>query len=360
MRARLGLLVLGLLAACGHAPVAGPPPFGLDEQAAAKTFPTLAKEAGKEAYDPVAGVVLKPGDKSRFVWPEHPDGYLTFVTNERGFREDAPTPVQKTLPRIFVTGDSHTEGAVDNDESFASRLEQLSRAGGAPGWDVINAGVGGTGPHNYLGMTRLHADLQPDLVIVGLYSGNDFQNVLAMDAALADRPLVRDRDYSDTIKAATARWPDYIPQGFNQAFLFKRMPQMVAEALDSSVAVLSTLADECAARGSRVLVLLLPSKLDVEDDDAAVIDAVLAALKIDREDFAANMRLARQVGERLAARGVPVVDATDALRTAASRTDKPLYWRHDHHLSTTGHFVVARLLAQEIARLKLMPEATGR
>jgi len=119
--------------------------------------------------------------------------------------------------------------------------------------------------------------------------------------------------------------------------------------------VLGTLADECAGRGSGVLFVLLPSKLDVEDDDAATADDVLAALQVTREDFALNLALTREVGEALAARGLAVADATPPLRAAGEHTERPMFWRRDHHLSTTGHFVVAQWLALQIAQRRLMP-----
>src|SRR5262249_42211098 len=155
-------------------------------------------------YDPVATIMLRPDRTQSFDWPEHPAGRVTFRTNNLGFREDRPTTLAKYGPRILVLGDSHTEGLVNNDENVAHVLRRLldadadarSASPGAAGaadaanaagatsstgpvrYEVLNAGVGGTGPHEYLGQLTKHIDLRPDLVIAVIYTGNDFSNAL--------------------------------------------------------------------------------------------------------------------------------------------------------------------------------------
>ena len=74
----------------------------------------------------------------------------------------------------MVLGDSHTEGVVHNEESFASVLEGLLQD--TPGWEeseVLNAGVGTTGPRGYLGQLRRNGrqprehgvDLDPERLV---------------------------------------------------------------------------------------------------------------------------------------------------------------------------------------------------
>ena len=130
----------------------------LDETAARALFASLSKP--RFQYDPVAWVVLKPDSGNDLVpWPEHPSGHIQLHSNNMGFREDAPTQVEKHGYRVLVTGDSHTDGAVNNAESYANVLEallnqSLDPSGATQPVEVINAGVGGTGPHNYLAMLQ--------------------------------------------------------------------------------------------------------------------------------------------------------------------------------------------------------------
>jgi hypothetical protein len=85
--------------------------------------------------------------------------------------------------RIVMLGDPHTMGhAVEIEESIP-RLLQTELRDGLHGLKkdvtVINAGIGGGGPWQYLGMWRERAkSLDPDLVILQLFPSNDIENSL--------------------------------------------------------------------------------------------------------------------------------------------------------------------------------------
>jgi len=102
------------------------------------------------------------------------------VTNRLGFREPRlPGPKGAGERRIVVLGDSFTQGyGVAEDEAYPRVLERLlQRADPAQRVSVVNLGVPGTSPRDYLqhledpGLTYA-----PDLVLVGVM-GNDVQDV---------------------------------------------------------------------------------------------------------------------------------------------------------------------------------------
>src|SRR5262245_5827859 len=98
-------------------------------------------------YDPVAYVLEKPDSSSTWKWEEHRGGELTKRTNNLGFNEDQPTEIRKHGLRILVAGDSHTEGVVNNSESFCNVAERLLQQSlGRKDVEVLNAGVGYTCP----------------------------------------------------------------------------------------------------------------------------------------------------------------------------------------------------------------------
>lgn len=85
--------------------------------------------------------------------------------------------------RIVLLGDSFTMGhAVEMEETISRLLEAKLRDRSsrlAKKITVINAGIGGGGPWQYLGMWRERAkSLEPDLVILQLFPGNDIENSL--------------------------------------------------------------------------------------------------------------------------------------------------------------------------------------
>ncbi len=314
-------------------------------------------------YDPVAYVVLAPDDDRVFDWPEHPDGKIHFRTNNLGFREDAPTTVGHDTFRILVSGDSHTEGVVANEESLANVLERLladareadlaaDSAAGRP-VEVINAGVGVTGPDNYLGMLRKQLPLTPDLFLAVFFSGNDFMNALLVHDFRAKRQTSpRDPGYVQKIREAKARWTGKFPQGFNQAFYLHARPEDEAVALAAALEATDQMAALCREHGILFLTAMLPTKPDVDgDDDRDTCRAILDALGLTDADYAVNARLAAAFVAGLAERGIPCVDTTAAMRAAVAATGQPLYWKEDHHLGLAGHALVARELLPAVRDL---------
>ena len=324
----------------------------LDETAAKALFAPLIGKPSRFEYDPIAWVVHKPDTGLDFMdWPEHPAGRIRQNTNNMGFREDAPTQIEKRAYRVFVTGDSHTDGAVNNSESYANVLEALldralDPSGATAPVEVINAGVGGTGPHNYLAMLQKYLDLQPDVVIAGLYVGNDFMNALMHSDFFTKRKARgRDKAYKDKLNAALAAYPDLPQQGYNQPYLFKYCEGDAELALDKTVEVFEGLAQVCADHHIRFVALVIPCKADVDgDDDQERIAGMMKLLELSPEDFAVNRWLAEHFVERLRDKGIDVLDPTQAMIDEPA----PLYWRKDHHLSTAGHAFVARLLFQHL------------
>jgi len=122
------------------------------------------------------------------IFPEHPDGHFLYRGNNLGFREDHDTRIEKSDSiRIVVLGDSHTDGVCWNRESYANRLEHhLNEQRDGRSYEVINAGTGKYSPFQYLRAYQYRIKpLRPDIVVIGLYVGNDFFDMYRRD----DRPF---------------------------------------------------------------------------------------------------------------------------------------------------------------------------
>ncbi|MBI3444357.1 MAG: SGNH/GDSL hydrolase family protein [Magnetospirillum sp.] len=77
------------------------------------------------------------------------------------------------LPRILVLGDSFTEWRDNNGESYPRVAAQILAQSGQS-VDVVNLAEAGTGLTEYMGNLLRHGPgLRPDLVLIGLYLGND-------------------------------------------------------------------------------------------------------------------------------------------------------------------------------------------
>ena len=104
---------------------------------------------------------------------------IRYKINSQGFRGGELAPLG-ALPRVLVYGDSFIQGDFSRTEdTFTEQLR--GRLAGILGRsvEVVNAGVAGYGPDQEL--RRMEDELpvlKPNLVIVALYAGNDFGDLL--------------------------------------------------------------------------------------------------------------------------------------------------------------------------------------
>jgi hypothetical protein len=303
--------------------------------------------------DPLTGHLHRPGARRVFPWPEHAQGRVVMACNNLGLREDAPTDVAvpANRRRVLVTGDSHTDGVVDNGETFPNVLEALLARGGAPHVEVLNGGVGHYGPHHYLGFLWKYVSLQPAVYCVALYTGNDFLDAIMVGQERGDAFVPRRPDqYGDALRGAVSICAPAIAQALNQVAFFRAFPELERTAVDIALAQLLGAYELCLQRRIAMVVVLLPSKLDIDwvapryDDVKA---RLLAALALGEADLGANARLAQTLARRLSGWGVRVVDLQPFLR----EHEPPLYWDQDYHLNVRGHLAVAQALERELGSL---------
>ena len=123
---------------------------------------------------------------------------IRYRINSQGFRGGELAPLGE-LPRVIVYGDSFIQGDFSpTEDTFTEQLKgRLTRIMGRS-VEVVNAGVAGYGPDQEL--RRMEDELpvlKPNLVIVALYAGNDFGDLLrdklyklSSEGSLQENPLV--------------------------------------------------------------------------------------------------------------------------------------------------------------------------
>jgi lysophospholipase L1-like esterase len=124
---------------------------------------------------------LRPGAKRDYQQaPELGGQVVRYEINADGFRGPPLRPLTDGHRRVMVYGDSfiHVE-YTPLAQAFTTQLAQQLVQGGTAGVEVINAGVAGYGPDQIL--RRMPGDLathKPDLVVVSIFSGNDYGDLL--------------------------------------------------------------------------------------------------------------------------------------------------------------------------------------
>jgi hypothetical protein len=354
---------------------------------------------------PLLGYEHKPGADIRVPLVEHASGTFRFRTNNLGLRRDANTAAEKPAGtfRILVLGDSHTDGYVDNAESFATLLERdptLTAALAGQRVESLNAGVAGYSPaEQYLWYEQNGARLHPDLVVSVLYPGNDFHDLVNPYKARLDlatgRPIaarkVDDEPDDDGLRLGTlaeyavkvgplswlgtrlglsgqeelAGYPletilqvlrrcfGCYHQSLQQAARLQRDPELMPRASAQLDTVLGAFDGAVRRDGSRLLVAVLPTRSQIEPerarpDQAAIVDLLRlepSALRVEDDVERALLTASER-------RQLPTLSLRQPL--AAANTS-PLSYSVDWHLNPTGHQVVAAALARAMLDQRLLP-----
>jgi hypothetical protein len=296
--------------------------------------------------------------------------------NARGYtdvepRNDAPGSV-----RIVALGDSFAYGIVGYEKNFLTLLEaKLGARVGRP-VEVLNLGLPGLQPKDYLQMLADEGmALHPDLVLVCLFAGNDFSETgdatpfdarnwrlvgfalrLARYAAERGRHADPGAAQVDAPKGWMASPSGFSPEAYLELatkyvpLLRRERDASVQSAIDDTLAIVGEIA--AFAAPTPVAVVVLPSELQVNPQLRA---SVLSQLRLHERDLDLDAP-ARETRARLEGRGIPVIDLLPAL-SAAERGGNTFATR-DSHWNERGNGVAAELLAETLeATVRRIAEA---
>ena len=297
-----------------------------------------------EEYDPWTQV-RRSGGMSQFrTWGEHPRKRWKVVTNSLGLRNAREVREDQPELRILATGDSHTDGVCWNGEAWPLVLRnRLQEASKALDLEVLNAGKGGYGFYNYLGVIEKFAALRPDAFIICVYGGNDFEGVLGLWHYFrrTARPMGTEL-YVDEVNAAKALSPAAMAQSFVSIKYFAQQPDQEPVALEAALSVSREIVARCGELDCHPIFVYLPALPDVRYDDARKLcDDMMTAMKLEPEDLDVHRRLADGWIAGLESEGVDVVD----LRSVFRRAESSMYWKRDHHINVDAQALIARALA---------------
>lgn len=303
-------------------------------------------------YKAQQGFRRPPGGSGRVTWDEHPDGFWRAQTNSTGQRMDAD--LQPGGPYFAILGDSHLEGACNNDESVAGLVKAALAETNDP-QQVVNMACGGFSFHEYLGSLEfLNGDVPGQLVdltspsptqtmAVFIYGGNDFLEVLkqAHFWSRTDRPKGWGIGNERLLGWQKER-PMVVGQALSSLVYFRNVPQEIETSLAESLAVCEELKRHSAKRGIRLVFLYLPSALESEGPrHHALLSEPIASLRVSREDLLAPGKMADRMLASLEATGCETIDLRPTLKGSTQ-----YYWNKDLHLNLAGQQVVAQRLLE--------------
>jgi hypothetical protein len=295
--------------------------------------------------------------------------------NSLGHLDDEWGPRVPGVPRAATIGDSFSVGVVPHRLHFTTVAEQQLGRG-----EVCNLGITGIGPDAYLRLLVTEAlPLQPDVVIVDLFVGNDLliesrdaptrgglESWLDADRLLLVRipqrllTLAREQEgelgelpgpVARTDAGSAAPWladpllepPSFTPEGFARLEQRRAREACRPDAPPDWEALCAVLLEMRRACGTTPFgVLLIPDEFQVEDETWRLASAVPDGERFDRD------QPQRVLSRWLAGQGIPCLDLLPALRAVPPMPDgrRHLYHLRDTHFNARGNAVAGRELAR--------------
>jgi lysophospholipase L1-like esterase len=326
--------------------------------------PRIFSESDLFPYD------LTPNARSAHVTRE----FRTPISiNSLGYRDDEFEADKSARARVLVIGDSFTFGyGCAADEAYPNVIEaRLNEAMGPGSVEVINAGFAACNYPDtyYLYLKERGLDLDPDLILVGLFVGNDFDHGLAGEHAWPSvdeeglplrientlfrvddgywvsrrpilryrLPLVRNSHLAQVLISALKRARPSAPvMLFNQWMYRREYADRTLEAVEKVENLLAATADLARARGVPIVFLIIPTREQIHPERYG----------FESHPFMVDCDLEkpqRVVGRILEDRGLSAFDLLPAVREASEEAS--LYYDLDQHWNSRGQRVAGEAIA---------------
>jgi hypothetical protein len=314
-------------------------------------FTLLLGELGLRALAALTGPSLLASDTllAHKLIPGHDYGH-GLVGNSLGYPgRDHSQQKPPGVRRVAALGDSFAIGpAVAFADNYLTLLEEHT-----PDTDVLNFGVSGAGPRDYLAVLQHDVwPFQPDLVLVSVFIGNDITETLATPRPLTLqshalyllcqrgwRQLVeKQRQGTPTLAADRLSQPPLSPQTYLEvearrlAVCQVPPPPALEKQWQRALRHLEQLIEACRSHQTPVRFVLIPDEFQV---NSQVLNQALVHAGLDRDglDLDEPQRRLRAFCQK---QNVPCLDLLPACR---GRSD--LYSPCDTHWNKNGNHLAA-------------------
>lgn len=267
-------------------------------------------------------------------------------TNNLGFREDDDTSSKlENEFRILVTGDSHTDGVLRyNTQSFVNIWEkELNASDTLRRYNCINGGVGYYSFRNYHGFLKKYNYLQPDVFLINIFAGNDFRETAMYEDDRTSISTVYKSLRMRLRRKFQSKDQKEIPytQGLEQLLYFEAFPSEKERTLEISKQYLSKIKALCQQKNIRLIVTLLPSKLDVKD---AFLKQLETLFNLNKETVKITRNLTQELRKFLQKEQIEYYDLQPLLKS----TSEKVYWDVDLHINPKAHSMIGEFLFKTI------------
>jgi len=363
-----------------------------------QTLSTVRGQPGVYRRSDYLPFELQPGAEMRWSSPGEHD--VTYRINAQGFRSARlypPVPPKGTI-RYLALGDSFTFGhGVREEEAWPAVLERLLTRDGAT-VEVVNAAYAcGFSPDAYALYYRHQGfRLEAHTVLVELFTWNDIDDIRnndwldvgpdGMPARIRSRvtyvdasgrrlreeryplrlrlPILRDSHLFQLLIKAVDLGHEAL-KGTNQQHQHtdtRRADEYTRRAHERELAPelvepygrfrrsLTALRDDITARGARLLVIIIPSIVQLAPDDTMLLKLYSESDPADFDAGQPNRRMADTLQEL----GIRYVDLLPRFQKQISQGKEGLahlYFRNDGHFTARGQALAAELIQERLSTL---------
>jgi hypothetical protein len=267
-------------------------------------------------------------------------------TNNLGFREDIDiVEKQQNEFRVLVTGDSHTDGVLKhNTESFVNIWEEkLNASDSISQYNCMNGGVGYYTFRNYDGFLKKYKDLKPEIFLINVFTGNDFREAAIFEDDRTSISNVYKSLWMQIRRKFQSDAQKSIPynQGLEQTLFFESFPNEKERTMEISKQYLLQIKELCKKENIRLIVTLLPSKLDVNPTFRKEVQLLH---KLDDETMNTNQELTKTFTNFLIEQQIEYFD----LKPILQNTTEKVYWDQDLHINPNAHRIIGEFLFENV------------
>jgi lysophospholipase L1-like esterase len=287
--------------------------------------------------DPDLGWVMAPDFEGACAGP----GWTMSVrTNSLGLR-DREFPPDPDRVRVVVLGDSYVFGqGVGPEEAFPKVAERILRGRGRGNVDVVNAGVAGYGPKEESGlMGRLWKSLEPRVVVLAFFEGNDLRDALSFPVPTRLGP--------DGILHRRTSGPQGAPMTYLAAYVgmkirFYQEKRETGRGMQEARRSIGSLNKLVGKLGGRFLLVLVPARRSSRAARPALLRLYDRLLGVPGDVNAEMEAHARE-------EGIPVLNLSPIFDAAPD--EETLRFRLDANLKPEGHALAGKALADALEPL---------
>lgn len=284
-----------------------------------------------------------------------------FRLNSKGYK-DVEFDEKKSpgILRIIGIGDSFAFGAVPYAATYLTILKTTLRQNGKS-VEVINMGIQGIGPHEYLLLLmREGLGLEPDMVLMSFFIGNDFtdtreerRKVFTYSYVLSLLKFVIDfnRKMEGKVVHGAGTYDDNSPAFSDAAYLtlerdhsyiYVKENRDFEHEFDEALSTLQRIKAICDSNGIKLSIVIIPDELQVNVD---LRERVLREFKIAPELLDIELPNKRLV-DALQKLGIDYLDLLPEFAAASSR--ERLYKPNHGHWNIRGNALAAELITRHL------------